>query len=90
MSIDIPSDYAAIIQQAVASGAYATPEAALRHALELFAAEQAKGDESKLERWHQRNDESISQSQQGLSRPLDEEAVIDRLNSRLADQQPLH
>ena len=52
MSIDIPSDYADIIQQAVASGAYASPEAALRHALDLFDAEHAKEEGSKLEQWN--------------------------------------
>lgn len=90
MSIDIPSDYTAIIQQAVASGAYPTPEAALRHALELFAEEQAKGSEAKLERWQQRNEESIHQSEQGLSKPLDETAVVSRLRARLAEEEPLH
>ena len=90
MSIDIPSDYADIIQQAVASGAYASPEAALRHALDLFAAEQAKEEGSKLEQWNSRNDESISQSKQGLSKPLDEAAVAERLNARLANGESLH
>jgi Arc/MetJ-type ribon-helix-helix transcriptional regulator len=86
MSFDIPSDYAAIIEQAVASGAYPSQESALRHALELFAAEQIRGEGAKLNQWHLRNNESVSQSQEGLSKPLDESAVVGRLNARLAEQ----
>jgi len=38
--MNIPRQYQSIIEQAVASGAFATPEEALRHALELLATEQ--------------------------------------------------
>lgn len=41
MTLDVPSEYEAVIQQAVASGAFANPEAALRHALDLLAVEQS-------------------------------------------------
>jgi Arc/MetJ-type ribon-helix-helix transcriptional regulator len=39
--MNIPRQYQSIIEQAVASGAFATPEEALRHALELLAKEQS-------------------------------------------------
>ncbi|MEX0791587.1 MAG: hypothetical protein WD045_00520 [Pirellulaceae bacterium] len=39
--MNIPRQYQSIIEQAVASGAFATPEEALRHALELLATEQS-------------------------------------------------
>ncbi len=38
--MNIPRQYQSIIDQAVASGAFATPEEALQHALELLAKEQ--------------------------------------------------
>ena len=83
MTIDIPSDYEDILRQAVASGA--DTESALRHALELFAAEQAKRD-----RWNERNDLAIEQGMQGLAKPLNDEEVINRLQARLANQEPRH
>ncbi len=90
MTIDIPSDYEDILRQAVASGAYANPEAALRHALELFAAEQVSGEQPKRDRWNERNRLSIEQSSQGLSKPLNDETVVDRLQARLADRETRH
>ncbi len=91
MTIDIPSDYEDILRQAVASGAYAKPEDALRHALELFAAEQSKAPVAKkLDRWNERNAAAIQQSEQGLSKPLDPQAVVDRLQARLADNETRH
>ncbi|MEX0793177.1 MAG: hypothetical protein WD045_08575 [Pirellulaceae bacterium] len=38
--MNIPSQYHAILEQAVASGAFPSAEEALRHALELLATEQ--------------------------------------------------
>ena len=92
MTIDIPNDYEDILRQAVASGAFANPEDALRRALELFAAEQSdapaeNNEQQKHNRWNKRNTESIQQSRQRLSKPLDEAAVIHRLHARLADQE---
>lgn len=62
-----------------------------------FAAEQLKngGAESlqelameweKLKRWHERNAISTEQSRRGLSKPLDLERVLDRVEQRVADQ----
>ena len=76
MTIDIPSAYKDILLQAVANGAFANPEDALKHALELFAAEQSNTDDKqRLNRWNERNAAAIQQSKQGLSAPLDPQAV---------------
>lgn len=40
MTLDIPSQYEAILQDAVSSGAFASKEEALKHALDLLAVEQ--------------------------------------------------
>lgn len=40
MTIDIPSEYEGVLSDAVASGAFATPQDALRHALEWLSHEQ--------------------------------------------------
>ena len=62
-----------------------------------FAAEQLKngGAESlhelvsewdKLRRWNERNAVSAEQSRRGLSKPLDLEGVLERVERRVADQ----
>ena len=91
MTFNLPSEYADILNNAVASGAFASPADALRHALELFAAELPIDDEqTKLDRWNQRNQTSIEQSNQGLSKPLNDGLVIERLNIRFAESQSQH
>ena len=61
-----------------------------------FAAEQLRngGAESleellsewrKFQRWNERNAISIQQSEQGLSKPLDLEAVLERVEQRVAE-----
>ena len=44
MTLDVPAEYEEIIRQAVASGAFSSPEEAVRHALELLQHEQKKAD----------------------------------------------
>ena len=39
----------------------------------------------KLQRWNERNAISIQQSEQGLSKPLDLEAVLERVEQRAAE-----
>jgi len=41
MTLNVPSEYHDILQNAVASGAFSDSDSALRHALELLASEQA-------------------------------------------------
>ncbi|RCS54871.1 hypothetical protein DTL42_07100 [Bremerella cremea] len=47
MTLDVPSEYEAVIQQAVANGAFGSPEEALRHALKLLAIEQSESQRAK-------------------------------------------
>lgn len=44
MTLNIPSEYENVIRQAVANGAFARPEDALAHALQLFAQEQRENE----------------------------------------------
>ena len=39
----------------------------------------------KFQRWNERNAISIQQSEQGLSKPLDLEAVLERVEQRVAE-----
>ena len=43
-------------------------------------------EEQKLTRWREGNRIAQEQSQQGLSKPLDDEAVLGRLRSRLESE----
>lgn len=43
-------------------------------------------DQEKLRRWHEGNRIAIEQSRQGLSKPLDDEQVLQRLRARLAQE----
>jgi Arc/MetJ-type ribon-helix-helix transcriptional regulator len=95
VNIDLPSEYEAILLQAVASGAFSNPQEALRHAIELLDAERTQAysvndNEKRLERWNERNNTAIEQSKQGLSKPLDDDAVMSRLNSRISENEGCH
>jgi Arc/MetJ-type ribon-helix-helix transcriptional regulator len=41
-------------------------------------------EEDKSRRWHERNQIAIEQSRRGLSQPLDLEAILDRVEDRVA------
>ncbi len=62
-----------------------------------FAAEQLKNGAAeslqelvsewgKLQRWNERNADSAEQSREGLSKPLDLEGVLERVERRVTDQ----
>jgi Arc/MetJ-type ribon-helix-helix transcriptional regulator len=76
----LPPDISERLQACVASGSYRSEEEVLREALD--ALEQREQD--KLRRWHEGNKIATEQSRQGLSKPLDDEAVVARLRQRLA------
>jgi len=46
----------------------------------------AQREEEVLDCWNEKNQTAINQSQQGLSKPLDDEAVLGRMHSRLAKE----
>lgn len=64
----------------MAKGNYSTEDDVLRDAMEALEAV----EQEKLARWNERNRLSTEQSVQGLSRPLDDEAILARLRERLA------
>ena len=66
----------------MSDGRYQSEEDVLREAMD--ALDQLEQD--KLVRWEERNRMAMQQSQQGLSKPLDDEAVLGRLRERLAKE----
>ena len=82
MTYRVPADVEQLIKQRMAVGAYSSEDDVLRDA--LGALEQREQD--RLARWDERNHLAIKQSNQGLSRALDDEQVLSRLRARLAKE----
>jgi Arc/MetJ-type ribon-helix-helix transcriptional regulator len=76
----LPPDISERLQAWVVAGGYRSEEEALREALDALD----ERDQEKRRRWHDGNALAIEQSRQGLSKPLDDEAVLARLRARLA------
>jgi Arc/MetJ-type ribon-helix-helix transcriptional regulator len=82
MNIDLPPDIDHRVQAYLSAGGFQNEADVLRTALDALE----ERDQEKLLRWHEGNRIAIEQSQQGLSKPLDDEAVLQRLRARLADE----
>jgi Arc/MetJ-type ribon-helix-helix transcriptional regulator len=82
MAYQFPPDIKKSIQSRIDSGDYQSEEDVLRTAMQLL--EQREKDF--LQTWNENNQTAIEQSQQGLSKPLDDEAVLARMRSRLAEE----
>ena len=80
MNYQFPPDIEERLKARMSDGRYQTEDEVLREAMD--ALDQLEQD--KLTRWDERNRIAMQQSRQGLSRPLDDEAVLDRLRERLA------
>ena len=80
MAYQVPADVEQLIKQRMASGAYSSEDDVLRDALESLELR----EQERLARWDERNHLAIKQSNQGLSRPLDDQQVLSRLRARLA------
>lgn len=80
MQYQLPPDISDRLQACVAAGGYRSEEEVLRDALDALE----QREQEKLRRWHEGNEVAIEQSRQGLSKPLDDEAVLMRLRARLA------
>jgi Arc/MetJ-type ribon-helix-helix transcriptional regulator len=78
----VPADVEQLIKQRMALGAYSSEDDVLRDALEALELR----EQQRLARWDERNDLAIKQSNQGLSRALDDEQVLARLRARLAKE----
>ena len=66
----------------MSDGTYQTEDEVIREAMD--ALDQLEQD--RLIRWEERNRMAMQQSQEGLSRPLDDKAVLTRLRERLAKE----
>lgn len=82
MAYRVPADVEQLIKQRMALGAYSSEDDVLRDALEALELR----EQQRLARWDERNDLAIKQSNQGLSRALDDEQVLARLRARLAKE----
>ena len=82
MSYQFPPDIEERLKARMSDGRYQSEDDVLREAMN--ALDQLEQD--KLIRWEQRNRLSTRQSEQGLSKPLDDEAVLGRLRERLAKE----
>ena len=82
MSYQFPPDIEERLKARMSDGRYQNEDDVLREAMN--ALDQLEQD--KLIRWEQRNRLSTRQSEQGLSKPLDDEAVLGRLRKRLAKE----
>jgi Arc/MetJ-type ribon-helix-helix transcriptional regulator len=82
MNLQLPPDINVRVQAYLGSGAYSSEEDVLRTALDALE----ERDEEKLRRWHEGNRIAMEQSRLGLSKPLDDEAVLQRLRTRLAQE----
>ena len=82
MSYQFPPDIEERLKARMSDGRYQSEDDVLREAMN--ALDQLEQD--KLIRWEERNRLSTRQSEQGLSKPLDDDAVLGRLRERLAKE----
>jgi len=79
MAYQLPPDIDQRVKAHLMGGVYQSEEEVLRDAMDALESQ----EQAKLRRWHERNAIAIEQSRQGLSKPLDDEAVLARLRKRL-------
>ena len=82
MSYQFPQDIDERVKARLSDGLYQSEDDVIREAMD--ALDQLEQD--RLIRWNERNRIAVQQSQQGLSKPLDDEAVLARLRERLAKE----
>lgn len=82
MAYEFPSDIRERLKARLQDGVYQSEDDVIREAMD--ALDQSELD--KLARWNGRNRLAIQQSEQGLSKPLDEQRVLSRLRERLAQE----
>lgn len=80
MGYQLPPDLDCRVQAYLGTGGYQNEDEVLRATLE-------EREQLKLRRWNEGNHIAIEQSEQGLSNPLDDEAVIARLRAGLAKEE---
>lgn len=82
MAYELPTDIRERLKARLEEGAYQSEDEVLRDAMD--ALDQRELD--RVTRWNERNQLAIEQSQQGLSKPLDDDQVLNRLRERLAKE----
>jgi Arc/MetJ-type ribon-helix-helix transcriptional regulator len=82
MPYQLPPDLDHRIQTYLSAGGFQNEDEVLRSALDALE----EREQEMLRHWHEGNHIAIEQSQQGLSKPLDDEVVIARLRARLAKE----
>ena len=82
MAYEFPTDIRDRLRARLDEGAYQSEDEVLRDAMD--ALDQIELD--KLTRWNERNHLAMEQSEQGLSKPLDDQRVLARLRERLAKE----
>ncbi len=80
MNFPLPSDISQRLQACMARGSHQSEEEVLRDALDALE----QREQQKLASWHAGNAIAMDQSRHGLSQPLDDDAVVERLRQRLA------
>jgi Arc/MetJ-type ribon-helix-helix transcriptional regulator len=80
MNYQFPADIQERLRARMDDGTYADEDDIIRRAIDALD----QLEQEKLIRWHERNQLSQEQSQQGLSKPLDDEKVLARMRERLA------
>jgi Arc/MetJ-type ribon-helix-helix transcriptional regulator len=82
MSHQLSSDLDHRVQDYLAKGEFQSVDEVLHSALDALDEQQKE----KLRRWNEGNQTAMEQSRQGLSKPLDDHAVLNRLRTRLAKE----
>jgi Arc/MetJ-type ribon-helix-helix transcriptional regulator len=80
MDIQLPADICQRLEACLAGGGFQNEAEVLREALDALE----QREQEKRRRWNDGNAIATEQSQLGLSRPLDDAAVLARLRRRLA------
>ena len=80
MPYQFPPDIDERVKARMVSRGLPSEDDVLREAMD--ALDQLEEDRSR--RWHERNEIAIEQSRRGLSRPLNLEAILDRVEQRIA------
>ncbi len=82
MNYQFPPDIEERVKARMSDGRYQSEDDILRDAMDALD----HIEQDKLTRWDERNRITSEQSQQGLSKPLCDEAVLSRLRERLAKE----
>jgi Arc/MetJ-type ribon-helix-helix transcriptional regulator len=83
MSHIIPTHIQHRLETLMASGEFENENAILEQAIDALAWRQK--EEEKLRRWAEQNRRAVDESRMGQSKPIDLEAVLNRVETRVAN-----